>query len=219
MKLSSSPDTLLRLIRSTPDTAFPTPRILGVDDFAFRRRRTYGTILIDLEKRVPVDLLPDREADSLAKWLMTHPGVELVSRDRGGDYAKGIKEGAPDAKQIADRWHLLKNLSETMQHYFLRKQQELKTAATEPQNASSEEPVPTVPWHTGMRHPPGREKSTVPSGAGQPLSPDSCPQSQAGGRRHHRPPGGDESARGLYLSPDEAAARTDPDSSARRVKP
>ena len=150
MKLSASPDTLLRLIRATPDTPLPTPRILGVDDFAFRRRRTYGTILIDLEKRLPVDLLPDREAESLARWLMAHPGVELVSRDRGGDYAKGIKEGAPDAKQIADRWHLLKNLSETMQHYFLRKQPELKTAATEPQSASSEEPVATVPWHTGM---------------------------------------------------------------------
>ena len=172
MKLSASPDTLLRLIRATPDTPLPTPRILGVDDFAFRRRRTYGTILIDLEKRLPVDLLPDREAESLARWLMAHPGVELVSRDRGGDYAKGIKEGAPDAKQIADRWHLLKNLSETMQHYFLRKQPELKTAATEPQSASSEESVPTVPWHTGMRHPPGGEKSTVPSGADQPLSPD-----------------------------------------------
>ena len=93
MKLSASPDTLLRLIRATPDTPLPTPRILGVDDFAFRRRRTYGTILIDLEKRLPVDLLPDREAGSLARWLLAHPGVELVSRDRGGDYAKVQIEG------------------------------------------------------------------------------------------------------------------------------
>ena len=137
MKLSSSPDTLLRLIRATPDKPFPTPRILGVDDFAFRRRRTYGTILIDLEKRLPIDLLPDREAETLAKWLIEHPGVELVSRDRGGDYAKGIKQGAPNAKQIADRWHLVKNLSETMQSYFLRKQPQLNAANTEPTSDSS----------------------------------------------------------------------------------
>ncbi len=150
MQLSTSPDTLLRLIRATPEQSLPTPRILGVDDFAFRRRRTYGTILLDLEKRVPVDLLPDREAESLAKWLVEHPGVELVSRDRGGDYAKGIKEGAPNALQIADRWHLLKNLSETMQHYFLRKPQELKAASKETACARESEIAPTVPWHTGM---------------------------------------------------------------------
>jgi transposase len=172
MKLSTSPDTLLRLIHTAQESSHTTPRVLGVDDFAFRRRRTYGTILIDLEKRLPVDLLPDREAETLAKWLIEHPGVELVSRDRGGDYAKGAKQGAPDAKQIADRWHLLKNLSETMQSYFLRKQPQLKAASAEPTSNSAQEVVPTVPWHTGMRHPPRREKSKVPSGAGRTLSPD-----------------------------------------------
>jgi transposase len=172
MHLSTSPDTLLRLIRATPDKPLTTPRILGVDDFAFRRRRTYGTILIDLEKRIPIDLLADREAATLAKWLQEHPGVEIISRDRGGDYAKGAKEGAPSAKQVADRWHLLKNLSETMQSYFLRKHVQLKAASTEATAEISAVTVPTVPWHTGMRHPPRREKSEVPSGARRALSPD-----------------------------------------------
>jgi transposase len=150
MKLSTSADTLLRLIHTAQEPSHPTPRVLGVDDFAFRRRRTYGTILIDLERRVPIELLPDREAATLEKWLKAHPGIEFISRDRGGDYARGASLGAPDAKQIADRWHLLKNLSETMQSFFLRKQPQLKAASDEPTSDSSPESVPPVPWHTGM---------------------------------------------------------------------
>src|SRR5437879_2319174 len=100
--------------------------------FQIARRISFGTILIDLEKRVPVDLLPDREAETFAKWLLEHPGVEIISRDRGGDYAKGGKKGAPNANQVADRWHLLKNLSETMQDFFLR-----ATAAAESSDAAT----------------------------------------------------------------------------------
>jgi transposase len=151
MHLSTSPDTLLRLIRATPDNQFATPRILGVDDFSFRRRRTYGTILIDLEKRIPIDVLPDRESATFREWLVAHPGVEIISRDRGGDYAKGAKEGAPNAKQVADRWHLLKNLSETMQSYFQGKQPQLKAAMKEQEATSQpkEQEMPVVPWHIG----------------------------------------------------------------------
>jgi len=88
MGLSTSPDTLLQLIHEHPESQPSTPRVLGVDDFSFCKRKTYGTILVDLERRVPIDLLPDREAATLTTWLRTHPGVEIISRDRGGPYAR-----------------------------------------------------------------------------------------------------------------------------------
>jgi len=119
MGLEASPETLLRLVRQQEERQVPTPRVLGVDDFCFCRRRSYGAILIDLERRVPIDLLPDREAETFKKWLLAHPGVEIISRDRGGSFAEGARQGAPKARQVADRWHLLKNLSEMMQSFFL----------------------------------------------------------------------------------------------------
>ena len=91
--------------------------MLGVDDFCFCRRRSYGAILIDLEERMPIDLLPDREAETFKKWLLAHPGVEIISRDRGGAFAEGARQGAPKARQIADRWHLLSNLSDALQGF------------------------------------------------------------------------------------------------------
>ncbi|HLX59325.1 MAG TPA: ISL3 family transposase [Ktedonobacteraceae bacterium] len=101
MSLVTSPDTLLRLIRVQPEEQASTPRVLGVDDFSFCKRKSYGTILIDLERRIPIDLLPDREAATLQKWLKEHEGVEIISRDRGGPYAEGASLGAPDAQQVA----------------------------------------------------------------------------------------------------------------------
>ncbi len=126
-----SGDTLLRMVRSgAPAVPAPPPRVIGVDDWAWRRGRRYGTIICDLERRRVVDLLPDRGGDTLASWLKRHGGeVAVVSRDRSGAYADGIRAGAPAAVQVADRWHLLANCSDALRQFLDRHQRQLREAA------------------------------------------------------------------------------------------
>jgi transposase len=121
--------TLLRLIRRVTVPEQPAPRVLGVDDWAFRGGHRYGTILVDLEQHQIVEVLPARSAEPLVERLRTHPGVKVFSRDRAPAYAEAARKGAPHAVQVADRWHLLQNLVEALERCLLRFRPALKVAA------------------------------------------------------------------------------------------
>jgi transposase len=142
----ASGDTLLRQLRRRRQVVATTPRVLGIDDWAWRKGQRYGTILCDLERHKVIDLLPDRTADSVKEWLSYHPGITVISRDRANAYAEAAQEAAPKAVQVADRWHLLRNLSEALQrilesqHALLR--QAVKAVAAQRQ-AIAETNVPT----------------------------------------------------------------------------
>ena len=125
--MPGSRNTLLRRVRRVPAPAASPPCIIGIDDWAKRKGHTYGTIVVDLDRHCPVDLLEDRTAETVAAWLQAHPEVTVVARDRAEAYASGVTQGAPDAVQVADRWHLVKNLREAVEA-ALREH-------------------PTLPWH------------------------------------------------------------------------
>lgn len=125
---ASSGSTLLNHLRRLPLPTFETPKALGVDDFAFRKGHNYGTILVDLETHQPIALLADRKAETLIEWLQAHPGIEVLSRDRSKTYKSAMDKAAPDAMQVADRFHLVKNLSEALERAFGHYRTELKAA-------------------------------------------------------------------------------------------
>jgi transposase len=115
-----SPDTLLRLLQKVELPAIETPKVLGVDDFAWRKGQRYGTILLNLETHQPIDLLADREVTTFANWLSQHPGIEIISRDRSSAYAEAAKLAAPQAVQVADIFHIYQNLGETLERIVKR---------------------------------------------------------------------------------------------------
>ncbi len=155
-----SADTIVRLVHRAALPATPPVKVLGVDEWAWRKGQNYGTMLVDLERHVPVEVLPGASADPFAAWLKAHPGVELITRDRAGAFAGGAALGAPKALQITDRWHLLRNLSEALKKALARHRDTIKRAFTlqQEQQAPHPAPAPVVISHAERIHQARRDR-------------------------------------------------------------
>src|SRR5581483_1860853 len=135
--------TMLRRIKAVPAPICEGVTRVGIDDFAFRRGLKYGTILVDLETHRVIDLLPDRTTQTATVWFKAHPEIRVVSRDRGADYATAAAQGAPQAVQVADRWHLIHNLAEALALVLESYQAQLRNAseALAPPSLKKAEPL------------------------------------------------------------------------------
>ena len=120
LAMATSPDTVLRLVHGMKLPPIGPLRAVGIDDWAIRKGQTYGTLVVDLDRRRPIDLLPDRSSTTVAAWLRRHPGIAVITRDRASEYARAATMGAPAALQVADRWHLLLNLRQAVERWLAR---------------------------------------------------------------------------------------------------
>jgi hypothetical protein len=154
MGMATSPDTLLRRVKRLKDEPAEPPRAVGIDDWAWRKGQRYGTIVVDLERSDVIDLLPDRDAETVAAWLKAHPGIEVISRDRSATDAEAAAQGASGAVQVADRWHLLTNLREAVERVLERHSAAINAAL------KSLEAPPA----------PGRDPIAAPTGAAVPAA-------------------------------------------------
>jgi transposase len=128
LSIPGSPDTIVRLVKQAQLPAASSPRVVGIDDWSWKRRLRSGTLICDLESSRPIDVLPDREVKTVSAWFESHPTVEIVSRDRSSEYATAITKGAPQALQVADRWHLGKNLADSISTLLARCRAEIRRA-------------------------------------------------------------------------------------------
>jgi transposase len=124
--LPGSRNTVLRRVRGLPTPAYPSPHVVGIDDWAWRKGHRYGTLVVDLERGCPIAVLEDRLADTVADWFKAHPEVHVVARDRAESYASGIRQGVPEAVQVADRFHLFQNLAEALEQVFSAHHQDVE---------------------------------------------------------------------------------------------
>jgi transposase len=141
--------TIVRRVMILPTPQAEHVECLGLDDFAFRRGRTFGTVVVDLDAHQIIDLLPDRQAETAAAWMAAHPEITHVSRDRGAEYASAASTGAPQAIQVADRFHVCENLSEAVQRLLARVLSEMKAASQHTEGervAQKEVPVAVQEW-------------------------------------------------------------------------